>query len=543
MVAHRRLPEKLMMLLQNPRVRKVGRMVNSDLKQLQTSVNSSLPFVGSLDLANYAKQRHVISNARCSLADLCATVLGKRLNKNISERMSAAWEHFSLTTEQQHYAAIDAYVPLLLYDKLSTFSVPKCLPTILTPLTPVLLYSTDNTVIVARGCLSPHLHSKSSFDGVNLTKARTLVEISEVLVPAAIISSHEKRSLQSFGPTPFSLVCLQSHLRIYDPITSNLNSLGITPSPATAQAGPSTLVTLPMDVDDPSFHPQPPVASRPSPAPDAGPVDTEDDSSTMDGIGSLLQATFSGDATESSVISNPDSSSSSNHHHRDIDLESRACGKDILATIARPMAWDTTIRSRVLKDVFHVFNMLRLSTTHGLRKEFARALRDILFVADKEDRMRIATWATKLNPPKTFEQLESSKPNWVRKRCRRIIPPPHDLFPMVEKLFLEYGPLKDASTHLPLFNKQNWKTAKQILELIQQGYVSDPPGIALYSIIAVDAKADNLPIYRCSRGTNFTEGGVHTHLRSRLPTSGASVRHVNACLSDFVLQHNIRVRF
>ncbi|KAF8801127.1 hypothetical protein BYT27DRAFT_7227031 [Phlegmacium glaucopus] len=90
MVVRQRLPEKLMMLLQNPRVRKVGRMVNSDLKQLQTSVNSLLPFVGALDLANYAKQCHVVSNARCSLADLCATVLGKRLNKNVSEWTSAA---------------------------------------------------------------------------------------------------------------------------------------------------------------------------------------------------------------------------------------------------------------------------------------------------------------------------------------------------------------------------------------------------------------------------------------------------------------------
>ena len=69
---------------------------------------------------------------------------------------------------------------------------------------------------------------------------------------------------------------------------------------------------------------------------------------------------------------------------------------------------------------------------------------------------------------------------------------------MVVQLFLAYGPLKDASTHLPLFNQQNWKTAKQILELIQQGYISDPPGITLYSVIAIDAKADNPSIYRCS---------------------------------------------
>jgi len=85
MVAHQRLPTKLTMLLQNPQVHKVGRKVNSDLKQLQAAVNLLLPFVGTLDLATYAKQHHVVSSANCSLAYLCVTVLGKRLNKNVSE--------------------------------------------------------------------------------------------------------------------------------------------------------------------------------------------------------------------------------------------------------------------------------------------------------------------------------------------------------------------------------------------------------------------------------------------------------------------------
>ncbi len=230
------------MLLQNPRVHKVGRKVNSDLKQLQAAVSSSVPFVGALDLATYAKQRHVVSNANCSLADLCATVLGKRLNKNVSERTSSAWEHLSLTAEQQQYAAIDAYLPLVLYHKLSTFSVPKHLPTTLTPLTPVLVYSTDNTVVIGRSHLSPNLYVKS-FDGVNLTKTRTLVDIQEVFVPAAIISSHGKKSLQSFGATPFSLVCLRSHVRIYEPLTFNL------PGTPNLPVQPSTVMSA-MDVDE-----------------------------------------------------------------------------------------------------------------------------------------------------------------------------------------------------------------------------------------------------------------------------------------------------
>lgn len=79
-----------------------------------------------------------------------------------------------------------------------------------------------------------------------------------------------------------------------------------------------------------------------------------------------------------------------------------------------------------------------------------------------------------------------------------------------------------------LFNKAAWHTAKDILNLIQNGYLSDPPGIALYYTIGTDAKAGNLPLYRCVRGTNWTEGGVHRHLRPKLPTSGTSPRQCYA---------------
>jgi hypothetical protein len=113
----------------------------------------------------------------------------------------------------------------------------------------------------------------------------------------------------------------------------------------------------------------------------------------------------------------------------------------------------------------------------------------------------------------------------------------------VNDVFQKYGPLKDAATGAPLFDQKNWKTAKHILDLIKKGLVSDPPGIPLYTVIGLDKKAGGLPMYRCARGTNSTEGGVHTHLRSRLPTSGASVRHVYACLLDFILRHNLLVSF
>jgi hypothetical protein len=103
-----------------------------------------------------------------------------------------------------------------------------------------------------------------------------------------------------------------------------------------------------MDVDNPSgpgsshdSHPQLlGDAVQVGASPDgAGQADSEDDgSSTVDGIGSLLQA------AQATLSSDSDSTGNQSHHDRDIDLESRAWGEDILATIARPVAaWDTTI--------------------------------------------------------------------------------------------------------------------------------------------------------------------------------------------------------
>ena len=60
-IAHQRLPEKLLILLTNPRIQKVGRMVNSDLQQLQAAIGSPIPFVGGLELSTYAKECQVWS--------------------------------------------------------------------------------------------------------------------------------------------------------------------------------------------------------------------------------------------------------------------------------------------------------------------------------------------------------------------------------------------------------------------------------------------------------------------------------------------------
>ena len=64
--------------------------MDSDLTYLQNACQSPTRFVREVELAKFAKERRVISNMRCSLSDLCATVLLKRLDKNVPERISQA---------------------------------------------------------------------------------------------------------------------------------------------------------------------------------------------------------------------------------------------------------------------------------------------------------------------------------------------------------------------------------------------------------------------------------------------------------------------
>lgn len=246
------------------------------------------------------------------------------------------------------------------------------------------------------------------------------------------------------------------------------------------------------------------------------------------------------DTSIGNILSQSDESQEpllSNMGSVDRDPVSIALGHEFLGQ--DPQTWDYQIHSRVLKDIWHVFHMFYISATHGCRKQFARDLRDAIFIPDLEDKARINAWGALQNPVTSYDILRNSSPDWLRKRCKHVVPPPHILYPLVADVFRTYGPLRDPDSKKPLFSTDNWKAAKSVLDLIKNGFQSDPPGVPLYTEIATDNKG--LTIYRCARGTNATEGGVHMHIRSRLPKFGTSVRHIQACLMDYVLRHNLLV--
>ncbi|KAG6818718.1 hypothetical protein H0H93_002526, partial [Arthromyces matolae] len=518
MLAGKHLPSVLKQVLENPRILKVGQCVTADLKYLQHACASSNTFCGGVDLAKYAKDRQVVKTAKVGLSDLCAVILQKRLDKNVSERMSSNWENDKLTPAQIRYAAKDAYASLLIYDTLTSIPIPAPLQSTAPPLTPILLFNDDQSRVIARGILSEN--STRRFDDINVTSTRCLVEIEEVYVPGAIITTHKKQALNSFGPTPFTIVCLRSHLRS----ASSLPSQTLQPSTpyrrtnSSSESRTTGLHNAQTDSDLHGPHPCTPQSS-------SGAVVEHDPGWEIGNL--VLDAhsdTLSGDRPSLK------------------EFEEEAASRDLanqLLENQKQQDWCPNIRSRVLKDPFHVFNQFYISVAHGLRVDFSLALRDAMFIPDYEDKQRIIAWGASQNPPLTWEMMLRTRAQWLWRHCKRTIPPPEQLHPLVENVFRTYGPLKDAKSGLPLFNTAAWNVAKNILDLIRKGYLSDPPGVPLYYRIGVDKKAGNLPLYRCFRGTTMTEGGVHTHLRSRLPTSGVSVRHVHACLLDFILRHNL----
>ncbi|KAJ7040512.1 hypothetical protein C8F04DRAFT_1253813 [Mycena alexandri] len=202
--------------------------------------------------------------------------------------------------------------------------------------TPILLFNDDCTRLIARGSISA-LHGE--YDDINISRTRCLIEVTEVVVPAAIIKTHHHTSLSTFGTTPFKL-------------STALN-------PTMCGIG---------EIQEPESS----------------------------GFGDLIRAELG-----SAIAVN-----SNARGNLEVDEESQREGEKILANTPD---WNTVIRSRVIKDAFHIFNLFYISVGHGLRVEFARTLRDTLFIPDLEDKARLVSWGQRQNPPESWNDMVTYK--------------------------------------------------------------------------------------------------------------------------------------
>ncbi|KAM5545887.1 hypothetical protein V8D89_000013 [Ganoderma adspersum] len=459
------------------------RTLDADFKRLHkdcgfTSANP--PFSGQLDLGAMAKDRGAATRHNTGLVQLVESVLRRQLVKDPEIQVSRRWANEDLHNDFQTYTALDAVASWLVYEQLQTMDVIEVITSTTPGGTPVTLIANDGQA-VAHGVIA--LDCPAEFDHMKVTPSRSIVAVTEVLVkayklPVSLLPSRVSKPLSAFGPTPFRVLY---HTHLLCPHHSTTSSAATPPS---------------------SLAPQLPVDTVPRYA-----------SASCSGCSTSAPLTKSfsetvpiGDHNESNLEAPDDKTTEQREDKAECDPQNQD-------------AYNVT-RSRVLGNIFHLHNQFPISKDHSLRRPFFQALSAALFVSDASDKAALETVLHRSGL--SYSSKLISSPQWVLHRVCCYVPAPEVLLPYVTAVLKTFGPLKDAQTGLPLFNQAAWDVTKNVLENIRLGYYSDPPGVQLYYEVGEDHHG--LKVYRCCRGTNSVEGGVHQSLIHRFTSFNVSAR-------------------
>ena len=447
----------------------------------------------------------------CRLPALCQSILRQQLNRDPAVCISPLWASTSLPAKFTNHAVLEAYAMWSLYSILTTIKLPERVSSSTPAGTPVVMHAPDGRTI-ARGAIA--LDRLATFDGVNVTPSRVIMVVQEVCVPGYLISptllqSRTPTPLSAFGKPPFSILCQANHL-----ITN----------PVSAITGNKPPIDIHLD------HSK--LCAAPQPFHGRGNVDHASfDSLSLDSPPFVLQH-------EPDFNVFPETDGEQSISSSALDPTAQAVISQMVTDILQyePQSQSLT-RSRFKGDIWHLFHQFSIPLSHGLRRPFARALSTAIFLTDLDDKHAVEEVLK--HKGITYESKLKSHPWWILSRVRRYVPPPEILFSRVAAVMKTYGPLKDATSGEPLFNGKCWDTVKNLLENIRNGYYSDPPDVPLFYTIRKDH--DGLSLYRCCRGTNDVEGGVHQNLIRYFESFNVSPRRAINMILVYCVRHNIRV--
>jgi len=496
--------------LQSPVYAKFGTNMVANFRRLQgdcTEGIRTIPFAGHCDLGLMARNLCAAPRGNMSLPMLSSIILRRQLAVDPRVCVSPSWGLTTLCENFVHHAVLKAFAAWSIHSVLKNMDTPQVVTSQTAGGTQVTMVAPDGRE-VARGVIA--LDRPATFHDVKVTKTRALMVVREVLVPGYLISptltpSRQPMTLSAFGSVPFVLLCQANHLHTVTHLVpgsgnqcqrSVMSMADRPPIPDWSQLSDGTA-----DIDE-------------------NPVD-------------VTEGRYAWwEVEDGDVIDQCTSTSESNPvAHEAI------CS--LLHAITRfdPESM-TVLRSRILGDVWHLFHQFPIPLHHGLRHPFSRALSSAIFFTDPGDRRAVEEVLQKMGNM-TYEAKLLCKPKWVLARVRRYVPPPEILFDRVAAVIKTFGPLKDSTTGQPLFTEKAWDVMKNILEHIRRGYYSDLPGIPLYFEVGKDRHG--LTLYRCCRGTNDLEGGVHQNLIRRFTSFNVSPRRAVNMILDYAVCHNMQV--
>ena len=100
-----------------------------------------------------------------------------------------------------------------------------------------------------------------------------------------------------------------------------------------------------------------------------------------------------------------------------MEVKSSEYGRTEFSSLPSQYEHAEPIRSRIIKDVFHLMDQIKVPRRHGLANDFSRRLRDALFVVDEDDKKKVE--AVLLKQGTTWNEKLIKNPRWLFRRVKR----------------------------------------------------------------------------------------------------------------------------
>ncbi|KAJ7195718.1 hypothetical protein B0H12DRAFT_1169101 [Mycena haematopus] len=530
------VPACLLSILTNKQIVKIGPCIRQSMQSI--SAAWSMPdsdFINSssvVDLSHIAKVKGVLSDVTSSLPTLAGTVLKQSL-PDFAYISTHDWNG-DITEDDVQKLVQEVDCISQIYERLMKID------SVGLPLQPSQIRAGQLVTLVigkaplVEGELVAHNGSWPSPSDANvqmkISTASTVIKLTKLLVPGFIVARHGQTLQWLMDHGEHAIVQIRT-----------LRSRSVTPPHPSDH---DTSLGVPAPMNPPSPHASDHDTSMSGPAP-RNPPSTSTSSQESQPL-SLNSGHQLNPTPESQNDSTVDEDLEDTDHSEDDNLGNSTEGTVIEALrhtqeIIQQPKIGTTLASRVLDDAYHFMDRLLrlLSKKHSIFNEFAHQFSETIFIRDKDDEAKVRAVLEKKNIK--WEYAIRAKKSALNQRIRRYIPPPEKLAADLKTLFDSFKDIRDSVDRAPgrehlFFSKDARKTADTLLETARLGFVSDPPGIALYYVRGKDR--DGLTLYRTIRGTNSVEGGVHMLIRRIFGSLRASPELTEATISNWFLRRN-----
>ncbi|KAG6818630.1 hypothetical protein H0H93_003334 [Arthromyces matolae] len=539
-----RLPTSLLRFLLSPQVVKIGSNIKGDFTRIKKQFNELVDQTSFtiIELKEYCIQHGVIdSGVSGSLDTLVEKAMGMYLSKDTSLRKSEAWEKKVLDDDHKRYAALDAYASRLVFEKASSLPARRTVSYETPPGTRVCLLMQEGGEVVAYGKVAAE--QPTSLGNVRVktpNKNRLVVDINSLLNPSsAALLHHLPRSSQSStksGCLTLGQLCAASLSAPAFQIVSPVTLLIFDDRPHKLNPSTSASSTVPPNwrgvIDPVLLNDIPPSLNSNNFEDDEDEHEHQDDLLTDRDFDDADTVKIDMLEAYSKTFPNAQEGNSSSLTPPPLTDSITILDKLVNSAPTVPEEYQ-----RIKKDLFHVFHSIPMSVNHGARLLFLRALRDHLMRWDPDVRAVVDKTCRRVFNL-TFDQMLKRNPRWIAERTPRHVPRPSVLVPALKHVFDTFGNALDAKTQQPLFNKVAWKKSEAIIELAQQGFLSDMEGIPMYEKSGVDKLG--LQKYRSLRGTNNVEGGPHGDIYRKFGALHAGPRLTVNSLQDHRTWYNLQ---